>query len=513
MLWVRTLDGVVERTLPGTEGASAPFWAPDGRTIGFFAAGKVWRVTAAGGPPLALCEAPNPRGGTWGEDGTILFGLLNQGLFRVPVHGGASAKMTTPDRKLTERTHNWPCFVSPGRFTYLVRSDDPANTAVYAATLDKPADRIRLVTGSTNAVYSVGHLLWLRTSTLMAQPFDPVALRLSGEPIAVIDPVATFAPQGQMVLAASQNGTLLFDAAATNTREFTWFDRVGKRLGTVGVPTTTAYFSLTPDGKRVVYEENAQQNYIWWMDTERGTRASVISGPEVRYAPIWLPGEAKIAFVSGTQHNIFVHEVNGHGQAQRLTESPNRQTPLDWSLDGRWLLYRESNRSDRMNLWTLAVGPEGQREPGAKARPLATSEFRSANGRFFPEPNPKWVVYDGNETGQYEVYVQSFPEPTTRVQVSNGGGRSPRWGAGGKEVLWDGANRRMMSAKLKFSGASVVLSEPKELFVLPETGALQSFEVTADGERFLVLMPKEEVSRPLAMILNWTALLDRREKP
>ena len=165
-----------------------------------------------------------------------------------------------------------------------------------------------------------------------------------------------------------------------------------------------------------------------------------------------------------------------------------------------------------MSLRTLAMGPDARPVPGARPQPLAQREFRSASGKFSPEHSPRWIIYDSDETGKYEVFVQSFPDPAVKVQVSTGGGRSPRWGAGGREIFYDG-NRRLMAVELKLTGNTVLPSEPRELFPLPEIGDLQSFDVTADGQKIFVMMPKEEPGRPLTVILNWTALLDRHGAP
>ncbi len=514
VLWLRSLDGTSQRQLSGTVGASSPFWSPDGRAVAFFASGKLWRADVAGGAPLALCDAPEERGGSWDVSGTILFSGLNRGIAKVSASGGTPVPIILPDRTLTERTHNWPQFVSPGRFIYLARSDNPKNTLVYGTTLDKPKERTSIVAGNSSAVFSAGHLLWLRDTTLLAQPFDPRQMKLSGEPRPVTDPVALFAPRGKMSLSASADGLLLFDASANNLRHLVWFDRKGSKLASFGEPSSYSSFHISPDGKRLAYVQTGLVNGgsdIWFMDLVRGTRSRLTASPGVHMWPLWQPDMRRIMYISGNPGNIFLDDTGGSNQATQITKSQFAQTPLDVSQDGRLLLFRESNQSDRMNLWTLSIGPDGKPEPGSNPRPLLQKSSRSLHGRFSPEPTPRWVAYDSDESGRNEVYIQSFPEPHTRIQISSEGGSLPRWGAGGRELFYQSSDRRfLMSVALKPESATLNPSAPVELFKLPEANSLQSYDVTADGQRFLVPYPNDELSRPLHVILNWPTLLTRQ---
>ena len=524
-LWVQPLDGAAARSLPGTEGASKPFWSPDSRSIGFFSGtgGQVQRIDLVGGAPLTICDVPTGRGGTWGSDGQIIFGTISSGLFRVPATGGTPVPVTTLDASRNEASHRWPQLLPGGRILYWAQADKPENTGVYASSLAKPNERMRLLTTDTNALYAPGsngksYLLWLGGSaTLMAQELDVGALKLTGEPRPVAGPVASVGLINQMDVSVSASGLLLYSSANTLS-QFTWLDRKGKPQAIVGEPGGWTSFQISHDGRRIVASrDRADGSDLWMLETERGVSSRFTFRPGLSLFPAWSPDDRTIVFNFAAPRNLFRKDVTGAGMEQRITQSPYIQSVNDWSRDGLFVLYHEIAPGTQFDLWILPVTPDGRTASGAKPRPYVRTPFNESLGRFSPEPNPRWVAYQSDESGRYEVYVNSFPEAGTKIQISTDGGAYPEWGApvgnDGRELFYVSPDNKLMVVALKFVKDSVEPSTPRELFVLPiaqfASSAYGPYEVAPDGNRFLVRATPQQASPPLTVIVNWPALLKK----
>jgi Tol biopolymer transport system component/predicted Ser/Thr protein kinase len=517
-LWVRPLDGTAARQIAKTEGAFYPFWSPDSKSIAFFTHGQLRRVDPAGGAPIAICNAPLfARGESWSSDGQIIFGTTASGLFRVPASGGTPSPLTTIEASRGERTHRFPQVLPNGHLIFLLLSEKPENTGVYAASLSKPGERVKLLATGTNAVYAPGadgkgYLLWLRGGALVAQEFNPGTLKFAGEPHVVADTVAASALLGQMNAAASAGGVLLYSAYNVSS-QFTWLDRAGKPMGVVGEPGEYASFRLSPDGLSIVASRNiAGASDLWRLEVKRGVSGRLTSNSGFNIYPVWSPDGRAIVF-GGPTRNLFRKESNGAGSEERLTQSPNSQIATDWSLDGRFVLYREISPETGADLWVLPVTPEGKPAPGAQPRPYLRTPFNERLGRFSPEAPPRWVAYQSDETGRDEVYIAAFPEPRGEVRISTDGGQYPQWGAGGRELFYVSLDNKLMAVSLKLGADSVEPSAPRELFPMPavDTG-WSPYDATADGQRFLVRATPSQAGQPLTVIVNWPALL-KKETP
>ena len=510
-LWVRALDGTTARLIAGIERAAHPFWSPDSKSIGFFAAGKLQRVDLAGGGPLSICDAPAARGGAWTADGRILFGVVSSGLMQVSASGGVPSPLTTLDASRGDDLHFWPQMLPGGRFLYLVRSVKPENSGTYAASLANPAEHVRLLSGDNKGIYAAGpggksYLLWLRGGALVAQEFDPGPLKLAGEPHAVAEPVGRVL--GQALAAASANGVLLYSASSTES-QFVWMDRGGNRAGTVGDPGEYTSFSLSPDGRRAIAtRRRAGGNDFWMLDAERGV-GSLLTGNAGAY-PVWAPDSRTVVYNWGTPRNLFRKEVGGAGTEERVAQAANIQNPTDWSRDARWILYFAIMAPAGMDLWVLPVTPEGKPSPESAPKLYLGTKSNESYGRFSPESPPRWVAYQSDETGRYEVYIQAFPEPRGAVRISTAGGQYPQWGPGGSELFYVSPDNKLMAVSLKFSADSVEASVPHELFALPGADIGWSrYEAAPDGQRFLVRATPGQAGQPLTVIVNWPALLKK----
>jgi eukaryotic-like serine/threonine-protein kinase len=501
-LWLRTLDGAVVRPLLGTEGAYSPFWSPDSKSLGFFAEGRLRRIDLTALAPTTICFAPSGRGGTWTADGRILFATLASALWQVPASGGTPSPFTKFDAANGDAAHYWPQVLPGGRFLYLAQSSKADASGIYSATLAKPNDRVRLVTTDTNAIYASGYLLWMRGATLVAQPFDPVKLKLTGEPRPVADPAGKSAITGRMNVAASTNGLLLYSTIGSN--QLTWLDRAGKSLGLLGEPNDYVIFRIAPDGRRIAAAiGNPARADLWLIDVERGVSSRFTFTGTAHSDPVWSPDNRTIVFRDAGA--LFRKDASGAGEEQRITQPATLQVPTDWSHDGRLILFNQFSPGTRSDLWILPVTPEGN--PAGQPEAYLRTPFSEQDGQFSPEPNPRWVAHVSDESGQPEVYVQTFPEARGKFQVSAGGGRFPKWGPAGRELFYVSLNDKLMAVDLKLGKDSVEPSAPRELFPLPTpTINFIPYDVSADGQRFLVEAPPQQAS-PLTVIVNWPALV------
>ena len=510
-LWVRPLDGTAARLLPGTEGGGVgPIWSPDGRSVAYWASGKLWRVGVAGGSPIAICDAGSYVGGDWATDGNIVFSAGRSGLLRVSASGGTPEPLTTPDAARGETFHLWPRVLPGGRILFQV-AGTPEQAGIYATSLSNPQERVRLVATNGKCIYAAGHLLWLRGSTLVAQRFDPEHLKLFGEPLPIADPVGNGA-WGIMAAAASASGLLMHGRAGGT--QLSWLARAGKAIGlgksTLGEPGDYRTFRVSPDGRRVVVSRSSDSGRdIWMVDVERDAWSRFTFLPTSTWLPVWSPDGRQVIIQAGSPGNLYRKEASGAGTELRVTQSANVQRPTDWSRDGRLLLYYESTADTQRDLWVLPVAPDGKPEVGVEARPYLRTRFNEYHGRFSPERSPRWVAYTSDESGRDEVYVQAFPEPRGKFQISTGGGSFPEWSPDGRELYYVSADDKLMAADLKLAADSVTPSKPRDLFAVTVGGGnTQPYTVAPDGKRFLVLTPAGG-SQPLEVVVNWPALLKK----
>jgi eukaryotic-like serine/threonine-protein kinase len=326
-LWILRLDDPMARLVSGTEGAAIPFWSPDNKSVAFVAGGKLQRVDLAGGSPSTICDSAPSLGGSWGSDGYILLGTHASGLFRVSASGGTPSPLTTLDASRGETSHRWPQVLPGGRFLYLVMASKPENSGVYAASLAKPSERVKLVTTNSSGVYATGadgkgYLLWLRGRALVAQEFDLDTLRFAGEPHPIAESLS-LSSIGQMNVASSANGRLLYGAFGAST-QFTWFDRTGKPLAVVGEPSEQNFmFRLSPDAQRIVVQRNTGGVAdLWLVDSGRGLSSRFTAGTARITQPIWSPDGRTILFTALGWGRLFRKAANGVGDEELVTQRP-----------------------------------------------------------------------------------------------------------------------------------------------------------------------------------------------
>jgi Tol biopolymer transport system component len=533
MVWVRSLDTLEARPLPGTEGAAAAlFWSPDSRSIAYWnppAPFKLKRVEVAGGPPQTLCETPaDPSSGAWSPDGVIIF--HNRGLLRVPAGGGDCTPLTTLDTARGDSGHRFPSFLPDGRhFVYLREAGKPENTGIYVGSLDaKPEQQSskRVLATDGPAIYApvpgskTGYLLFRREGTLMAQPFDHGRLELAGDAVPAAEQVGGGNAATGGYFSASATGALAYRngaAGGAGNLQLTIFDRQGKVAGTAGELGNYTEPAFSPDGTQVAFvrfdNTTVGTGDIWLHEFARGTTTRFTFDPAQDRLPVWSPDGKQIIFSSERDggRNLYRKVATGAGTEELVFKSNEPKQPTDWSRDGRFLLFTNTDPKTNDDIWVLPLGQAVS--PSAKPEVFLKTEFREAQAKF--SPNGRFVAYTSDSSGTPEVYVQPFPNPSGgKWMISKGGGQQPHWRGDGKELFYrvgGGAGATLMAVDITLAPAFKA-GIPKMLFQSPVGNT--TWDVTADGQKFVrAVQPTAAASgappEPITVVLNWAAGLKR----
>jgi Tol biopolymer transport system component len=508
-LWVRPLDSVRAQPLAGTEDAQFPFWAPDGRSIGFFAKGKLNRIDANGGPVLALADASNARGGSWSSLGVIVFAPNTGGALR-KVSGAGGAVSDAGKLNSGETTQRWPWFLPDGKhFVFAAGPAGLTRRAIRVGSLDS-TESTKLLEADSGAVYSARYLLFLRGDTLTAQPFDPRNLRLSGEALPVVEHV-----QGGQTLtlsyaafSASVSGLLAY-AGGSAEFELGWFDRKGNRVSSLGEAAQFNRLNLSPDNKNLAVSIPTGSNTdIWLYDVARGLPTRFTSDPASDFEAVWSPDGRTIVFSSSRKGHLDLYRksANGLGAEEPLYMDNLAKRALSISPDGKFLLYHAAgDLKTGRDLWILPdpLGKSG----AAKPYPFLRTEFNEGNGKFSPDGH--WIAYESDETGRTETYVAPFPGPGAKRQISTTGGLQPRWRADGKEIFYIAPDQKLMAAEVTIKGGEIQTGEVRALFGPVLIGDGYQYDVSADGQRILAVTPRQNAAEPLTIVQNWPAGLKK----
>ena len=506
MLWVRSLDTSENHALPGTEGASFPFWSADGRSLGFFAENKLKRIDIDGGRPLDVADAPNGRGGTWNREGTILFSAdVNGPIWRASTRGGPVEAVTEPGPR-TGPDHRWPQFLPDGtRFLYSSTLGDPDTTGVYLASLDKTPP-VRVLEGGIGRFAAPDKLILARQGALQAYDFDPASGAVQGEPVVIAQGIAG----GAGSIATSDNGVLAYRAGVAQRRQLVWVDRKGTVLRAIGQPETGNNGSpeLSRDDRSVVvFSQRGGENDIWLIELERNLARRITDGPPADAHPLWDPDGQHVVFFSARfGRRGPVRQSVMDGKAGSLLSTEERGVALSWARDRRYILLRREGEKTGVDL--VAVSTLG--EPREVA--VTQTSGDETEGQF--SPDGKWVAFVSNESDRSEVFVQSFPEARGRTQVSTAGGTQVRWSSDGKEIFYIAPDRKMMAASIAPGGEAPDVKPPVALFQTylatgtNVIGNKPQYAVSSDG-RFLLNTAVESVSSPIVVSVNWMKNLRR----
>jgi len=516
-LWVRSLVQADARALPGTEDARFPFWSPDGKHIAFFANSKLEKISADGGAAQTLCDAPEGSGGSWGNPsdggaGTVIFARHHTGgLWQVPAVGGKPVQVTQLDAAHRQLSHSQPEFLPDGRhFLYLALCQRTDDDGIFVGDTSNPPNEQshhRLMGGTAHVSFAPpGYLLFLKDDQLMAQAFDTERLELRGSAKSIGEHVG-HGPNSRTADFSVCSRTLIWRSLADAPRQLAWFRRSGESKGEQ--QATGPYFNpaLSPDGKRIALSKleslSPPAGNVWLADLGLRLVSQLTSGSGAQLLPIWSPDGQRIAFakVNPAEFGLYTQRSDATGKEELLLKTSGMAVPMDWSHDGRYLLYAQLDTETKWDLWVLPMAN------GKTPLAIARTQFNEGDGRI--SPDGRWLAYWSDESGRWEVYVKPFSTDSKVSRqrpwsISTGGGTWPRWSADGRELCFKAPDGKMMavaidSGKRFRAGAPRVLFDPHDLD--PDN---MTYEVSPDAERFLVSRKLEATpGRPIHLRYNW----------
>ena len=516
-LWVRLLAGDDARPLEGTEGAQGPFFSPDGRSVGFFAEGKLKRVSVAGGPVLTLASAPDPRGGTWSANGVVLYTPDSQtGVHRVSAEGGPPSAVTVLDAAGNETTHRYPSFLPDGRrFLYLMRRAGAGaghEPEIRVGDLESPR-HVKVAAVASNAASASGHVLYVHQGVLMAQPFDFSRLEVRGPAATVAADVLMDERFSRGVFSASQNGVLVHMSGKVQTKsQLRWMARDGRLLEPVGEPADYAFGGvpmISPDGSSAamaIVNPDRGTSDIWIVDLASGLRRRLTVDDVDHFTCAWSSDGRSVYMNSlnsreKERYSLSSRAADGTGSEGTLATSEYNLGPESASPDGRHVLYSAADAQGAFNLFAVPV--EGDRQPIV----LAGGPTSEGSGQF--SPDGRFVAYLSGESGREEIYVIAFPPTGAKWQVSQGGGAEPRWSRDGRELFYFNRENRLVAVEVKRSPAGFEPGASRTL--LQFHGAVRGgwrYDISRDGTRFLVTTAAEgETASPITVITDWVSRL------
>jgi Tol biopolymer transport system component/DNA-binding winged helix-turn-helix (wHTH) protein len=496
-LYLRALDSLESKPIPETEGATNPFFSPDGQWVGFFAGGKMKKVSVSGGAVLILGNAPQPSGASWGSQGRIAFASAGvEALQRVADEGGTPLPLTR--FQTGEISHRWPDFLPGGEavlFT-VVKGNNWSNEQIAVLSLGT-GERRTVINGGTYPRYAPsGHLLYAHEGRLMAVPFDPQQLTATGKAVPVVDGVLqSTGPQYSF----SATGSLVYipGVAQADQSKLVWVSRNG---GEQLLAAPARYYDtpgLSPDGRRVAVGTDGQ---VWLYDFSRETLTRFTFEGSENQDPVWTPDGKRIAFESNKEgpSNVFWQLADGSGGLERLTTSEYNDNPRSWSPDGQLLAFSEHTIAAGFDLWILRLEDR-------KAQPLLRTPFNESAPRF--SHDGRWLAYASDESGRNEIYVQPYPGSAGKWQISTEGGREPVWNPNGRELFYRSGDK-MMAVEIT-TQPSFAAGKPRVLFegkYLPAVFTVPNYDVSPDGQRFLMIKPVEQKQAgptQINVVLNW----------
>jgi Tol biopolymer transport system component len=504
-VWSREVDQVSARPLPGTGGATFPFWSPDSRSVAFHADGYLKRLDLDGGLVRILANATVGLGGSWNRDGVILF-VRNpaSAIARVSADGGDVTEVTQVEAG--QVGHAFPHFLPDGTHFLFYVTAGPESRGVHLGQLGEAPSR-RLLDADGGGVYANGHVLFVRQDGVYAQAFDAERLELAGRPFQVAEGIYGRVGGQSLTLSAGQSAFAFRSGATRNARQFTWVDRSGNQIAAVGDPLGNPDgVSWSPDlGQAVFFERGPSSSDLWTIDIRRGLVSRFSEEPDEDIFPLWTRDGTRIVYtaVRNGAHSLYSRQVDTGVRELLLPEQRRETFVSDVSPDGRQLLYQQMAPNGGFDIWALPLD-------GRVAAAIVQTDANERVARL--SPDGRWLAFVANNSGAFEVYVQPFPGPGPRRQVSSRGGDQPQWRADGDELFYVSADSMLMAAPVTYATdrSSIDIGEPIALFA-PGIGSASpvmsgNYHASGDGQRFLLnrLLPDASVT-PVRVVLNWNA--------
>jgi eukaryotic-like serine/threonine-protein kinase len=495
--------------LPSTEGAVAPFWSTDGRRIGYFASGRARMIELASATITDLADAPSGRGGAWNASGDFVFAPAGDAALMMRSASGEVRPLTTLDATKGETSHRWPAFLPDGRHVvFLVRAAEASRSGVWIASLDQPNASRRVVSSEAQAIVAGTTLLYANSEALMAQPLDPATWNVGGPSALVGLPVGR-GPLDQLFATASSD-VLIYGAPGTSLRELRWVARDGTTAGLAGEPAEAWNVRISPDGERIAATELDPQTRsldVWLQDKSRPVPQRLSLSIDGDTGGAWSPDGSRVAYISARRRVT----VRGSGAVLPEQTLATFEAPVemwDWSRDGGWLVVGRSSPDSQDDLWLL---PQPESIP---ARPYAKIPFNQVEGAV--SPDSRWIAYASDESGKFDIYIDSFPTPKARIRVTTAGGVAPRWRRDGKEIYFRrGSEIHAVSLDVEpGAGASGLrqIAATSTLRLFDAGTNVRAYDASADGQRFLINVPAASApTRPATMIMNWFSRTGHRD--
>jgi len=508
LLWIQSLDALSVQSLAGTDGAMFPFWSADSRFVGFFADQKLKKIDVSGGPPITLADAPDGRGGTWNSEGVIVFAPDSSGvLHRVSASGGVSTPVTKLDETRVETSHRWPLFLPDGEHFLYIGGGAGGLTIqgdmIAVGSLQKQDTKL-LVPADSNASYARGYLLFLRGRTLMAQAFDPKRLETAGDAFPIAEQVQPGRVLATGIFSLSEDVLVYQSGPGERGSQLMWFDRTDKPIGKLGDVALYNSLCLSPDGKSatVSVQDSVGVSNIWIYEVARSLKTPFTFGPALTRSQVWSPDGSSIVFNSNRRGHFDLYQKasSGAGSEELLLQTNLDKVPTSFSPDGRILLYNVSDPKTKSDVWVLQV--DGSQKPF----PFLHGEFSEVNAQF--SPDGRWIAYGSDESGRSEIYVTPFKGDSGKRQISTSGGRLPKWR--GNEIFYLALDNKLMVSQVNVKEERLEVGATQPLFEIRPGGAGNVYDVTVDGQRFLVnAVVEQQITSPITLVLNWATDLKK----
>jgi eukaryotic-like serine/threonine-protein kinase len=520
-LYLRAMDSLAAKPIPGTEGGVSPFFSPDGQWLGFFVGGKLKKVSVSGGPALTLGDAALPHGASWDSQGMIAFSPTQvSALQQVSDAGGTPQPLTRREKR--EVTQRWPEFLPGGKAVLFAASATTVNwtNAQVAVQSVRTGERRNLIQGATQPRYvPSGHLVYAQGGSLMALPFDPQRLTATGGAVPVVEGVLQSISSGSAQYSFSATGSLAYVPGGVMASQWrlVWVDRKGVEQVLPAPAHSYRTPRLSPDGRRLALTIDDSESNIWLYDLARDTLTRFTFQGNYNLMGAWTPDGKRIAFESDTGGgalNLFWQLADGSGGLERLATSEFTEGPSSWSPDGQMLAFFEINPTTGYDIWVLRMSdpstssgqvPSAGSGQGRKAQPFLRTPFTEGAPQF--SPDGRWLAYVSDESGRFEIYVQPYPGPGGKWQISTEGGTEPVWNPKGRELFYRSGDK-MMAVDIA-TQPGFAAGKPRMLFegqYVPTPATLHNYDVSPDGQRFLMLKPSEQAqSAPtqINVVLNW----------
>ncbi len=510
-IYLRPLGSLDATPLPGTEGATTPFFSPDGQWLGFFADGKLKKIPASGGSSVTLADAATPRGAVWSNKGNIIFAPTSAGVLeQVPDSGGTPQPLTHFAKG--EASHRLPELL-PGGKAILFVAGNGTNLRIMSYAFSSGEEQDVIPSGTQPRYISSGYLAYVLAGTLMAVPFDAQKLQVTGSAVPVVPNLLQSTPTAAAQFSISDGGSLIYLASGqTNQRSMVWVSRTGVEQPLDAPERDYQSPRLSPDGKTIAMSIDLPEPQVWLFDLTRDALTRLTFQGTYNRSPVWSPDGKRVAVISNKDgaQNVYWLTVDGSGAEERLNKTTDIASPTSFSPDGKLLALNQVNPVTQRDIWLVQLSD-------LKTWPFLKTPFNETSARF--SPDGQWIAYTSDESGRLEIYVQPYPGPGGKWQISTDGGFEPAWNPKGRELFYRSGDKMMavdITTRPSFSAGKPRMLFAEEYAAAPGSDSAPEYDVSLDGQRFLMLKDANSSSATqsqIIMVQNWSQELKQTLAP